>query len=68
LNELGKIKAPTLIVWGDQDAIHARSEQEVLAATIAGSQLIVYPGAGHAVHWEEPEHFVPRQMEGVKNV
>ncbi len=28
-----------------------RSDQE----TIAGSRLVVYPGAGHAFHWEEPE-------------
>lgn len=54
--ELGKIRAPTLIVWGDQDAFCPRSDQEVLAA-IAGSQLVVYPGAGHALHWEEPDHF-----------
>lgn len=48
---------PTLIVWGDQDAIHPRSEQEALAVAIAGAQLVVYPGAGHGVHWEEPAHF-----------
>ena len=52
--ELGKIEAPTLIVWGDQDDL-TRSGQEVLAAAISGSRLVVYPGAGHAVHWEEPE-------------
>jgi non-heme chloroperoxidase len=52
--ELGKIEAPTLIVWGDQDDL-TRSGQEALAAAIAGSQLVVYPGAGHGVHWEEPE-------------
>jgi pimeloyl-ACP methyl ester carboxylesterase len=55
--ELTKIKAPTLIVWGDQDAICPRREQETLAAAIAGTQLVVYPGAGHAPHWEDPAHF-----------
>jgi non-heme chloroperoxidase len=54
--ELEKIKAPTLIVWGDQDTLTG-SEQEALAATIAGSQLMVYPGAGHGLHWEEPARF-----------
>jgi non-heme chloroperoxidase len=53
--ELDKIKAPTLIVWGDQDAILPRSDQEALAAAIAGSRLVVYPGAGHALYWEEPD-------------
>ena len=55
--ELGKIKAPTLIVWGDQDAFFLRREQEVLAAEVADAQLVVYPGAGHGFHWEEPARF-----------
>ncbi len=57
IEELDKIKAPTLIVWGDQDAILPRSDQEALAAAIAGSRLVVYPGAGHALYWEEPARF-----------
>ncbi len=52
--ELDKIKAPTLIVWGDQDAFLPRSDQEALAAAIKGSRLLVYPGAGHTFYWEEP--------------
>jgi pimeloyl-ACP methyl ester carboxylesterase len=67
-NEFGKIKAPTLIVWGDQDTIHPRSEQEGLAAAITGSQLVVYPGAGHAVHWEEPERFAADLVAFIKNL
>lgn len=55
--ELGQISAPTLVVWGDRDATCPRSEQEALAASIAGAQLAVYPGAGHTLHWEEPARF-----------
>ena len=55
VGELGKIRTPTLIVWGDRDPILPRSDQEFLKAAIAGSQLLVYPGAGHAFYWEEPE-------------
>jgi non-heme chloroperoxidase len=54
LEELHKIEAPTLIVWGDQDAILPRSDQEALAAAIPGSRLLVYPGAGHAFYLEDP--------------
>jgi non-heme chloroperoxidase len=54
LGELDKIKAPTLVVWGDQDAILPQSDQETLAAAITGSRLLVYPGAGHAFYWEDP--------------
>jgi pimeloyl-ACP methyl ester carboxylesterase len=55
--ELAKIQAPTLIVWGDQDAFCPREEQEKLAKEIGGSQLVVYKAAGHALHWEQPERF-----------
>jgi pimeloyl-ACP methyl ester carboxylesterase len=51
--ELANIQAPTLIVWGDQDAFCPRSDQDILA-TIPRSELRVYAGAGHAMHWEEP--------------
>jgi pimeloyl-ACP methyl ester carboxylesterase len=55
--ELDKIKAPTLIVWGDHDTIVPRSDQETFVARIADSQLVVYPGAGHALYCEEPDLF-----------
>jgi len=55
--KLNKIKAPTLIVWGNKDGIIPRSEQETLLKRITGSRLVVYPGAGHALYWEEPAHF-----------
>jgi pimeloyl-ACP methyl ester carboxylesterase len=53
--ELDRIEAPTLIVWGDQDSILPRSEQEEMADVIPDSRLVVYPGAGHSIYWEEPE-------------
>ena len=55
--ELNKIKAPTLIVWGGQDAFCPLSDQERLEGEIRGSRLVVYEGAGHALHWEQPERF-----------
>jgi non-heme chloroperoxidase len=55
--ELDKIEAPTLIVWGDQDAFCPLSDQERLAAAIRGSRFVVYAGAGHALHWEQPDRF-----------
>lgn len=49
------IAAPTLILWGDRDDFVPRADQERLAAAISRSQLVVYEGAGHVVHWEEPQ-------------
>jgi len=42
------------MVWGDEDSIISRSEQETMLKMIGGSRLVVYPGAGHALYWEEP--------------
>jgi non-heme chloroperoxidase len=53
--EAGPIAAPTLILWGDRDRFLPRAEQEALAAAVAGARLVVYEGAGHVLHWEEPE-------------
>jgi pimeloyl-ACP methyl ester carboxylesterase len=47
--ELGAIGAPTLVVWGDQDAIVSERDQEVLAAGIRGARRLTYRGAGHAL-------------------
>jgi pimeloyl-ACP methyl ester carboxylesterase len=61
--ELGKIRAPTLIVWGDQDPLCPRGEQEALLEAVAGSRLVVYSGGGHNLHWEEPERFAADLVE-----
>ena len=52
--QIGDVAAPTLVVWGDQDAILPRSEQEALATGIRGARLLVYEGGGHAFYWEDP--------------
>ncbi|MGE0224334.1 MAG: alpha/beta fold hydrolase, partial [Acetobacteraceae bacterium] len=51
---LGRITAPTLIVWGDQDGFASRQDQDRLAGAIAGARLRVHAGGGHAPHWEDP--------------
>jgi non-heme chloroperoxidase len=59
---LGKIDAPTLILWGEHDAFLQREEQERRAAAIPAATLKVYPDTGHAVVWERPE-WVARDLE-----
>ena len=55
---LGEIGAPTLILWGERDAVLPREEQERRAAVIPDATLRVYPDTGHLVHWERPEWVV----------
>jgi pimeloyl-ACP methyl ester carboxylesterase len=55
--EMAAIVAPTLVLWGDRDALIPRSDQQALLKAIADSRLVVHEGAGHAPHWEEPARF-----------
>ena len=59
---LGEIDAPTLILWGERDAILGREEQEWRSGAIPDARLKVYPDTGHAVAFERPE-WVVRDLE-----
>lgn len=54
--QLKKIKAPTLVLWGDKD-FFPRSEQDSLVSAMPNAVLKVYKDTGHALHWERPETF-----------
>jgi pimeloyl-ACP methyl ester carboxylesterase len=54
LGDLRRIVAPTLLLWGDRDAIFPREDQERLAAAIPGARLLVYAETGHCPNWEIP--------------
>ena len=51
---LGELDMPTLILWGDQDPLIKPKYGIAMQAAIAGSQLIIYPQAGHMAHEEIP--------------
>jgi pimeloyl-ACP methyl ester carboxylesterase len=59
---LTKIKAPTLILWGEKETIFPRAEQDALTAAIPTAALQGYQDTGHDPHWERPEQFV-RDLE-----
>ncbi|HLT48120.1 MAG TPA: alpha/beta hydrolase [Rubricoccaceae bacterium] len=54
---LTRIQAPTMILWGDRDAIFSRAQQDGLLRLIPNATLKVYEETGHALHWERPERF-----------
>jgi non-heme chloroperoxidase len=55
---LGEIDAPTLVLWGEQDTLLPREEQEWRAAAIPDATSKVYPETGHLAHWVRPEWVV----------
>ncbi len=54
LPDVGKIELPTLIVVGEADRMTPVKYSERLHEQIAGSELVVVPGAGHMVMLEQP--------------
>lgn len=67
-NELGQIKAPVMIMWGDQDNFCLRGDQDNLKKNIINSRLVVYAGTGHALHWDEPILFADDVIKFVKGL
>jgi non-heme chloroperoxidase len=57
LAELGRITAPTTLIWGDGDGLVGRSMQEQLAELIPRAELLVYSGIGHTPRWEDRSRF-----------
>ena len=54
---LRTIHRPTLIVVGDEDTLTPPALSEEMHRAIAGSELIVVPGAGHLSSLERPDVF-----------
>ena len=52
---LARISAPTLLLWGQHDALFPREDQDRLVAAIRGAALTIYPEIGHCPNWEDPE-------------
>jgi pimeloyl-ACP methyl ester carboxylesterase len=57
VENLKKIHAPTLVLWGEKDSIFGRADEDTLIQTIPHATLKAYPETGHALHWERPEEF-----------
>jgi pimeloyl-ACP methyl ester carboxylesterase len=55
---LKDIKAPTLIVWGENDVLIPVANTEYIHGAIAGSRVLVYPKTGHAPAVEHPQKYV----------
>lgn len=49
------VKAPVLILWGDQDGLFDASHQEKLKKAYPAAQFETFAGAGHNMFWEAPE-------------
>lgn len=55
---LTRITAPTLILWGAEDAVMPVEHGTRMAAAIPNAWLIVYDGVGHVAQEEAPEETI----------
>ncbi|HZS05415.1 MAG TPA: alpha/beta hydrolase [Blastocatellia bacterium] len=52
---LWRIKAPTLVVWGEQDRFISPIYADIFKEKIAGAEVVRLPNTGHAMSLESPE-------------
>jgi pimeloyl-ACP methyl ester carboxylesterase len=57
IQNLKKIKIPTLIIWGDQDKSYNFDQVESLVKNIPNSKFRVIQGCSHNAHLEMPDIF-----------
>lgn len=50
--QLAGLKVPTLVIWGEEDALIPFAAGQLFAQTIPGAKLVAYPGIGHLPHEE----------------
>jgi pimeloyl-ACP methyl ester carboxylesterase len=52
---LARIQAPTLLIWGEQDAMIPLSNSTDYLKAVAGARLVSLPGVGHLPQEERPD-------------
>ena len=60
---LGRVSAPTLIIWGAQDAIVPVSVAQMWQQSIAGARLATIDNCGHLPHFENPHELARLALE-----
>jgi pimeloyl-ACP methyl ester carboxylesterase len=56
-DKLAHVTAPTLLVWGEYDAIVPPEIGERLMRALPGARLLVFGGAGHNPMWDRADAF-----------
>ncbi len=54
---LASLRTPVLFIGGEHDEVMPVSLMAVAQSLIPGSRMVVVPGAGHSVYFEQPETF-----------
>lgn len=68
LDRLKQIKAPTLVITGDNDRLIPPSNSDVLAAAIPAARLVKIPGGSHAFNIETPDLYNRAVLDFLRDV
>jgi 2-hydroxy-6-oxonona-2,4-dienedioate hydrolase len=63
LEELPRLQAPTLVVWGTLDRLLPAHQAHRAAARLKRGSLSLIPDCGHLPHVERPERFVKHLVD-----
>ncbi len=55
---LSEIKLPTLVIWGEKDAVTPLGEGEIIAENIPNAKLAIIKNTGHFAFLEKPDEFI----------
>ena len=54
---LARMTTPVLFIGGEHDEVMPVTLMEIATGLVPGAKMAVVPGAGHSVHFEQPETF-----------
>jgi pimeloyl-ACP methyl ester carboxylesterase len=52
---LARVATPSVVVWGGEDALSPREEQDLMLASLLDAKLVVVEQAGHLANVERPD-------------
>jgi pimeloyl-ACP methyl ester carboxylesterase len=52
---LPRLKAPCLLIWGEEDPIYGPQARATLREALPNAQVKIYKGLGHNPFWEDPK-------------
>lgn len=65
--DIARVQAPTLVVWGGRDNLAPMRNARVLYANLAHAQLVVFDASGHTPMDDVPEGFGERVVEFLRS-
>lgn len=65
--DIRRIKTPTLILWGERDAVIPLQDANAFSEDIAGSRVVTFRELGHLPHEEDPAATVAAVMHWLQD-